>query len=276
MIHVNVVETFVVSELQEKAEAPRRIQSPSYPILSLQDAIAMVAKLEARYRTSTIDRLDAVKLLGFNGNTGPANMTLGALSHFGLTERAGKGELRVTALARSILHPLDLKERIEAVRQAATTPQLYRSLQERFADVSVPPEEGVVTYLNRANFNPTAIRPAARAFLHTMAFVRGVAESESSGVTTQAAQDEPGAEDTRPPSQQTVEAQIPMNHQHAPVERATNPSMLDERASSGTDLRFRLARGVVVQIRSPDELGEAELTKLVGLLTAQRDALKED
>ena len=49
----------------------------------------------------------------------------------------------------------------------------------------------------------------------------------------------------------------------------------DEAEDLATDLRFKLGKGVVVQIRSPKELGAEELDKLVALLTAQSVALKD-
>ncbi len=46
-------------------------------------------------------------------------------------------------------------------------------------------------------------------------------------------------------------------------------------AGKGTDIRLALGKGVVVQIRSPDELGEKDFGKLLKLLEAQQEALKE-
>ena len=266
--------------MSEDQERPSRIQSPSYPAYPLSVAIDVVAKIEQRYRSSKVDRLDAVKLLGFSGVTGPSNMALAALAQYGLIARQGKGEFRVTDLARAILYPDDKAEKAKALRTAALSPKLFRSLRERYPDVPVPPEEGVYTYLNRNGFNPTAVRPAAKAFLQTMAFIQELGDDESSGGVGSTGQDGIGPADDPPPSQQATEAPISMDHQLVPVQRAapSPPAPIPEEPTpnGGTDLRYKLPRGVTVQIRSPDALGEAELTKLVALLTAQRDALKED
>ncbi len=45
----------------------------------------------------------------------------------------------------------------------------------------IPPEDGVVTYLNRQGFNQTAIKPAARAYLETLSFLEEAGASESHG-----------------------------------------------------------------------------------------------
>jgi hypothetical protein len=157
------------------------IQSPSYPALSLEESIKHVEKIEENYRTSAVDRVDAAKLLGYSGLSGPANMTLAALASYGLVERAGKGMMRVTQLAVSVLHPQSEAEKHSALLCAATTPPLFRDIREQFPDLPVPPEAGVLTHLNRAGFNPNAVPKAAKAFLATARFVEELRASQNHG-----------------------------------------------------------------------------------------------
>lgn len=157
------------------------IRSPSYPAMSLERAIQAVRKIEEKYRSSPVDRTDGAKLIGFSSLSGPANQALSALASYGLVERAGKGEMRVTARAKAILHPNHVSEKRQALLAAALEPQLYRDLRDRFSDVAVPPEDGVVSYLNRQNFNASAIRPAAKAFLDTLSYLEEAGANESHG-----------------------------------------------------------------------------------------------
>lgn len=163
------------------------IRSPSYPVSSLNEAITQVRKIEQLYRSSPVDRVVAAKLIGYSSLSGPANKALAALAQFGLVERAGKGEMRVTSRAQAILHPNNDQEQREELLAAAIEPQLFRELQERFPDM-IPPEDGVVTYLNRQGFNKSAIRPAAKAYLQTLRFLEEAGVSESHGVSEE---DEP-------------------------------------------------------------------------------------
>ena len=64
------------------------------------------------------------------------------------------------ACSRAILHASDERERTENLLAAAYEPDLFREIRDRFEGIAVPPEEGVITYLNRQGFNPTAVRPA--------------------------------------------------------------------------------------------------------------------
>ena len=132
----------------------RFIRSPSYPSLSLKEAVEAVRKIEQQYRSGAVDRADAAKLIGYKSLSGPAHTALAALAAFGLLERAGKGDARVTERARAILHPDSPEERREQLKEAAGSPPLFKKLRERFPGSTVPPEEGVRTYLNRENFNP--------------------------------------------------------------------------------------------------------------------------
>lgn len=157
------------------------VRSPAYPSMSLSDAIDAVAKIEKLYRTSPVDRENAAKLLGYSGLSGPANKALAALASFGLVERAGKGAMRVTTMARTILHANDETERSAALVDAAMQPHLFQSIRERFPDVAIPPEDGVKTYLNREGFNSSAVGPAAKAFLETVRFIEERRASESHG-----------------------------------------------------------------------------------------------
>lgn len=155
------------------------IKSPSYPSASLGEAIAGVAKIEGVYRRSAADREQAAKLLGYSGLSGPASKALAALASYGLVESSGKGMLKVTPLAVRLLYPNDDVERQTAIREAATTPPLYKEIWKQFPDHGVPPEGGVVSYLNRAGFNPTAVPKAAKAFRATAAFVEELPVNES-------------------------------------------------------------------------------------------------
>ena len=164
------------------ATAPKPIRSPSYPSSPLGESIGHVRKIETAYRQSQVDRTVAAKVIGYSGLSGPSNQTLAALAQYGLVERAGKGELRVTDRARAILHPNSPEEKRRNLREAAFEPSLFRELRERWPDI-IPPEDGVATYLNRLGFNRSAVKPAARAYLQTLGFLEeaGANESHRSG-----------------------------------------------------------------------------------------------
>jgi hypothetical protein len=162
----------------ETLAPPKSVRSPSYPSMSLPSAIAGTSKIDSKYRTSPVDRVEAARLLGYTSLSGPANKALAALSSYGLVESAGKGEMRVTTLAQAILHPQDDAERNQALKTAAFNPGLFYELQEKYPNI-VPPEEGVANYLNRQGFNQSAVKPAARAYLQTLSYLEEWGASKS-------------------------------------------------------------------------------------------------
>lgn len=306
--------------------APRPIRSPSYPIMPLRDAVEAVKKIENQYRASPVDRAVAAKLIGYSSLSGPANAALAALASYGFLERAGKGETRVTSRARAILHAENERERVDNLLAAASEPDLYRELQERFNGIPVPPEDGVVTYLNRQGFNPTAVKPAARAFLQTMAFIEELRASEShsskSPKGAESGQSQLGGDPAAKPrggaqigdliqwesqgvlqfaqpqrvrfvsddgqwlavdgsetgiamNEVTVEQKLsapPVATPHFPFAEKKRPE------DSGFEEWFRAKVGAGKQIqilyRGDDDLGAAEIQKLIDILTAQKTALE--
>ncbi|MEO5867671.1 MAG: hypothetical protein ABIS14_06945, partial [Sphingomonas sp.] len=133
-----------------------------------------------QYRSSKVDREIAAKMIGYSGLSGPANKSLAALAQYGLVERAGKGEMRVTERARAILHPDNPAEKQRELQAAAMEPSLFQEMQERWPDM-IPPEEAVHSYFHRRGFNPSAIRPAARAYLQTLLYLEEESDSDSHG-----------------------------------------------------------------------------------------------
>lgn len=99
-----------------------RQRSPSYPSVPLTQAIELVRKIHKTCRTNIITRDDAVREMGYSGLTGRSLKVLAALIQFGLLERAGKGDVRVTQRAVEILHGIDPADRNEAMLEAVVAP----------------------------------------------------------------------------------------------------------------------------------------------------------
>ncbi|VTZ28135.1 conserved hypothetical protein [Methylocella tundrae] len=147
-----------------------RARSPSYPNTPLREAIVLIDKIFAADRRNPIDRAVAAKHLGYSGISGASDMTLAALMHYGLLERAGKGETRVTQLAVDIIHPHNEDDRRNALRRAAFSPTLFRALRERFPDGKFS-SEALKSYLMREGFVESAVNPAARAYSETCLYL---------------------------------------------------------------------------------------------------------
>jgi hypothetical protein len=107
-------------------------------------------------------------------------MLLASLAQFDLVGRAGKGDLKVTPTAVSILHGITPHEKLEALRKAGHSPKLFRQLFERFPD-GIPSENVIRSYLIQQGFADVAIGPAIKSFMDTNRFLMEAGVSDSHG-----------------------------------------------------------------------------------------------
>ena len=163
----------------------KRIRSPSYPSWPLNKAVDAVEKIYEVYRTSPVEREAAAKLIGFSTLSGPAAAALGAIRSYGLMALAGKGTSVVTKRAQTILFADDEKERLENLIEAAYSPPIFQKIRETFADLDVPPRDGVIRFLNREELSQVGVKAAARSYIGTANFIQEEKRkvSESSGIT---------------------------------------------------------------------------------------------
>lgn len=155
-----------------------RLRSPGYPDVGLPHAIELASKMYASNRTYPMDREVAAMEMGFSGLTGPSSKRLASLIQFGLLEKHAKNEVRVSALAESILHPDSTAEKEDGVLAAAFNPQLFRELQERFP-AGVPSRSNLESYLLKSGFSDRGVKRAINAYLATCEYVERYIADES-------------------------------------------------------------------------------------------------
>jgi hypothetical protein len=152
-------------------------RSPKYPNFSLRAAVKHIEKVFQADRRNVIDRAVAAKHIGYSGLSGPADKTLATLLQYGLLERVGKGEVRVSKLALEILHPDAPGERARALSVAAFSPTVFKAVKERFPEGVSP--EALRSYLVREDFLDRAIGPITKAYSETAAFLEQEGANDS-------------------------------------------------------------------------------------------------
>ncbi|HEY5720989.1 MAG TPA: hypothetical protein VIT45_01575 [Allosphingosinicella sp.] len=158
-----------------------RMRSPSYPSISLAEAIELTRKIHEKSRTNMIDREAAAKDMGYSGITGRSLTVLAGLIQFGLLEKAGKGGVRVSRTTVDILHGLTDEIKKSALLKAGTSPALYQDIMERFPD-GMPPENALRSYLIQRDFGDVAIGPAVSSFLETYRMLEDAKVFDSHGL----------------------------------------------------------------------------------------------
>ncbi len=147
-----------------------RAHSPGYPNFGLPKGIELVRKIFSADRRNPIDRQVAAKHLGYSGLSGAADKALGSLAHYGLVERAGKGQLRVTQAAVDILHPVSAASKKGALHEAAFSPSIFAEIRAHFSD-GLPSEAALKSWLMREEFLDRAILPVTKAYLGTCQYL---------------------------------------------------------------------------------------------------------
>ncbi len=157
-----------------------RPQSPGYPNFPLEKALDLVKGIFAADRRSAIDRETAAKHIGYGGLSGAADKTLATLAHYGLLERAGKGQTKVTQTAIDILHPDSEEDRRAALMEAAFAPAVFEQIKNRF-DGGKPSEAALRSWLVREGFLDRAIGPVAKSYMENYQFLEQEKAFESGG-----------------------------------------------------------------------------------------------
>jgi len=155
-----------------------RLRSPGYPSATLETSLQYVEKIYSLNRVNPIDRNSAAISMGYSRTSGASDKMIANLSHYGLVEKAGKGEIKVTQLAEDILRPENDRSKKEALRKAAFNPQLFDSLQERFPDGHFSPD-ALKNVLARMGYQEKAIEPASKAYMDTCAYLKQLNAYES-------------------------------------------------------------------------------------------------
>src|ERR1700733_12477276 len=96
----------------------KRVRSPNYPALSLPDALVKVASVYRELHTHAAPREVIAKAMGYSGLSGASATAVSALHKYGLLERVGNEEVRVSERAMRIMHPHSPDEKAKAVREA--------------------------------------------------------------------------------------------------------------------------------------------------------------
>ncbi len=143
----------------------KRVRSPNYPAMGLQEAINRIAGLYKVQHLHFAPREVVAKGLGYSSLNGASATAVSALLKYGLLERSGE-DLRVSDRAMRILHPHNPQEKASAIREAAVSPALFAELMEKFPG-QMPNDDLLRNYLIRNGFAESALGNVISAYRET-------------------------------------------------------------------------------------------------------------
>jgi len=156
---------------------PRRVKrrSPSYPAISLEQAIHRARELYERERQHPTPVETVAHHWGYKSLNGPAAVSLAALKKFGLLEDEGNGDARrarISDLAVDVLAHPDETQRRRAVRSAALEPAIHQELWERYGS-SLPSDANLHWELTRdRGFSETGAAEFIKEYKATVGFAQ--------------------------------------------------------------------------------------------------------
>jgi hypothetical protein len=169
-------------------------RSPKSPKFTVEVAIETTKRLLDKIGRSAVNPETAVNALGYSSMNGASLTTLGALSHYGLVERENS-EVRVSALAFKILHPVNASVKDAAVKEAALTPKAFAMIHEKWPDLG---EGSLTNTLIHAGFTPDGAKRAASVYKANVNLAKLDAPSNSGDEQSELSNDKPSGVPTQP------------------------------------------------------------------------------
>jgi hypothetical protein len=163
-----------------------KMRSPNYPALGLSQAIEAANALYRKEQQTPVPPDVAAKALGYASLSGPARTKIATLKQYNLLDETKQG-VRISPLALRILRPADEGEKQEALKEAASTPSLFRELLEAQPGAS---DDALAAYLVRQRkFSEDGARNCIKAYRDALSLAgltaEGYTPKENGGGGTQ-------------------------------------------------------------------------------------------
>ncbi|MES1240463.1 MAG: hypothetical protein ABUT39_02485 [Acidobacteriota bacterium] len=160
--------------------ADSKVRSPSFPFISLPEALHRARELYNAERRNLVHPDVAVACWGYSPKSSGGKQTIAALRAYSLLEDV-RGDLRLTDRAQHILvREPGTAGRSDLLRQAALSPPLFAKLWERYG-ADLPSDRSLRSYLVlELKFNGNAVEDLLRSYRETLAFAELLGGGESS------------------------------------------------------------------------------------------------
>jgi len=239
-----------------------KARSPGYPTIGLREAIEKIKLVYEKDYQNRLPRSVAAAHMGYQSLNGKSLGVLSAVAKFGLLEGRGD-ENRVSDLALEIIaHPPGAPERVKAILEAATRPELFGDLDDRFQSGKAS-DATIRSYLITRKFIPQAADTAIRSYRETKALVA----EEGAGYNS----------DSSPLDERHEPEMTPAATDSNTVRRSM-PSFGLGAGSPGEKefIRGQLPKDVSYRLLVSGDIGAPELAKIIKVLTLQKELLSDN
>lgn len=239
-----------------------KARSPDYPAIGLKEAIEKVRMVWGKDYQNRVPRAVIAEHMGYKGLNGGSLPILAALNKYGLLEGRGD-ETRVSDRALAIIaHSAGHPERVAALNEAASAPDLFAELDQKFSTGKAS-DSALRSYLLTQKFIPTAADAAIRSYRET----KQVVDNERF--------------DYNPPSDSDgMEEEAPMNPTQQEMPRSASAPQTDTPPAGARRAVFPLSEGDVM-LTFPSDLSADGYDELgdyleIFLKRAKRESAKSE
>lgn len=260
-----------------KAPQPR---SPTYPYISLDAALERASVIYGKIHDQPQPREVLAKAYGKPATSSATIQTFATLSQYGLLENVvqeGARKMRVTKLAREILHPYAPNDKVAAAKKdAALMPAIFRELWERYGDSKKYGDEVVLYYLTHDResehgsvFTERAAKEVLRIYRATMDYA-GLVTSDK--MQTEKPEEEGSPADNPPLDERTDDGED--QKQREPLLPAGSSKRSVEMATGERELQTGiLSKGASYRVIVTGKVGVREIERLIAKLELDKEIL---
>ncbi len=236
-----------------------KVRSPSYPAISLAEAISRIKSVYEQERVRAVDKETIAKTLGYGEVTGAAATVIAALTKYGLLESVGT-QLKVSEDAETIIllsrgHP----EQVKALKSVAFTPYLFSKLRDSFGE-QLPNDNILRSFLVKKGFNPKTMDSVIRAYRATLELIEEEEALVSSGLSNNGQSSEKPVQ-----TQSSGDANPSYSTQPNVMHLPTLQSSFEQ------TLLYRIAQDCTAHIQFDGPVTQEGIKKLINLLELNSD-----
>lgn len=160
----------------------RSPKSPSYPTMSLSEAIVKIEAIYRKERTHPVHRDVLVKHIGYGTWNGASIAAVMTLSRYGLLEQVGNNKEQYRISDDGIAIVSNFPERSKIIQRLAFMPAPFSELHQYYGD-ALPSDQNIKMYLVRKGYNDKIVDGIIHSYRDTIEFVN--VETEGSNVESQ-------------------------------------------------------------------------------------------
>jgi hypothetical protein len=149
----------------DEVKGKAKVRSPRAPAYDLEESLKIVRVIFDNEHHNKMGANTIAGHLKMQPGGGTFLTKMAALSYYGLLDRVGKADYRVSERAKTILLSNSENEKRQAMNEALRQPTLFAALCDEFAGSGMPTEANLTNQLVRDGFSATKGSKVAHAFL---------------------------------------------------------------------------------------------------------------